>query len=85
MEVHLTNPELERKLTELAASSGRKTDDLVQDALAGYLEELTELRSTLDERYDDLKNGRLEAVSGDEVGAHFRDKSAAARRGPQPA
>jgi hypothetical protein len=30
--------------------------------------------------YDDLKDGRVKPIPGDEVEAHFRDKSAAARR-----
>ena len=38
MEVHFT-PELERKLTELAAQSGRGLDELVQDVMAGYADE----------------------------------------------
>ena len=35
MEVHFT-PELEKKLNDLAASSGRPADELVQDAVAGH-------------------------------------------------
>jgi hypothetical protein len=34
----------------------------------------------LNNRYDDLKSGKVKAIPGDEVEAHFRDKSAAARR-----
>jgi predicted transcriptional regulator len=37
MEVHFT-PELEAKLTHLAVIQGRDADELVQDALARYLE-----------------------------------------------
>ena len=33
-------------------------------------------------RYDDLKSGRVKPISGDELEAYFRDKSAAARREP---
>jgi predicted DNA-binding protein len=39
MEVHVT-PELAKKLNELAATTGREPDELVQDALTAYLEEL---------------------------------------------
>ncbi|PWT99657.1 MAG: hypothetical protein C5B51_26625 [Terriglobia bacterium] len=35
MEVHLT-PETEKKLKELSAQSGRGTDDVIEDAVAGY-------------------------------------------------
>jgi hypothetical protein len=36
----------------------------------------------LDSRYDDLKSGRVKPISRDELVAHFREKSAAARRTP---
>src|SRR5579862_4323924 len=78
MEVQFT-PETEKKLKELAAASGRRTDDLVEDAMAGYVDELIKLREMLNRRYDDLKSGRVKPIPGDEVEAHFRRKSAAAR------
>jgi len=43
MEVHL-KPETESRLNELASKSGRATDDLVEDAMAGYLAEVIEVR-----------------------------------------
>ncbi len=79
MEVHFT-PEVEKKLNDLAAQSGRGTDELLQDALAGYLEELVQTRELLNSRYDDLKSGKVKPVPGDEVEAYFRERSAAARR-----
>lgn len=80
MEVHFA-PETEKKLKDLAAQSGRKTaDELVQDVIEGYFEELAEARTILNSRYDDLKSGRVKPIPGDEVEAYFRDKSAAARR-----
>lgn len=57
MELHLT-PDLEAKLNQLSAETGRAKEELVQDAMAGYLAELSKLRSTLDTRYDDIKSGR---------------------------
>ncbi len=83
MEVHLT-AETEKKLKDLSAQSGRGTDDLVEDAMAGYLEEARQVTETLNSRYDGLKSGRLKPISGDEVEAHFREKSAAARRSQNP-
>jgi hypothetical protein len=38
-----------------------------------------EIRETLNGRHDDLKSGKVKAISGDEVEAHFREKSAACR------
>ena len=54
MEVRLT-PELEKKLNDLAAQTGRAADELVEDAMTGYLDELAGLRGMLGSRYDDLK------------------------------
>jgi predicted DNA-binding protein len=78
MEVQLT-PETERKLTDLAAQSGRRTDELFEDAMAGYLDEVAQVRVMLDSRYDDLKSGRVKLISSDEVETHFRQISAARR------
>lgn len=49
MEVHFL-PDLERKLAELATTTGRAADALVQGAVAGYLDELADIRETLDRR-----------------------------------
>jgi predicted transcriptional regulator len=64
MEVHVT-PETAKKLNDLAATTGRAPEQLVEDALVGYLEELVSLRQTLDSRYDDLKSGRVEPIDGE--------------------
>ena len=79
MEVHLT-PATEKKLKDLSTQSGRGTDDLVEDAMAGYFDEVLQAREMLNSRYDELKSGRVKPIPGDEVEAHFREKSAAARR-----
>jgi predicted transcriptional regulator len=79
MEVHLT-PDVEKKLIDLAGQSGRGTDELLQDALAGYFEELAQTRDMLNSRYDELKSGRVKPIPGNDVEAYFREKSAAARR-----
>ena len=83
MEVHF-EPDVEKKLHDLAAQSGRRTDELLQDALAGYFDELAQTRDMLNSRYDDLKSGKVKPVPGDEVEAYFREKSAAARRSQHP-
>jgi predicted DNA-binding protein len=80
MEIHFA-PETEKKLQDLAAQSGGKTaDELVQDVIEGYFEELAQTRTMLNRRYDDLKSGSVKPIPGEEVEAYFRDKSAAARR-----
>ena len=79
MEVHFP-PEMEKILTELAAQTGREPNELVEDAMAGYFDELVRTREMLNSRYDELQSGRVKSIPGDEVAAYFREKSAAARR-----
>jgi hypothetical protein len=43
---------------DLAASSGRTPEKIVEDALADYLDEVSSVRKMLDSRYDDLRSGR---------------------------
>jgi hypothetical protein len=52
-------------LQELAAKTGRAPDELVEDAMAGYLKELSETREMLDSRYDDIKGGRVKPIDGE--------------------
>lgn len=74
MEVHL-RPETESRLQELATKSGRAPNDLIEDAMAAYLQELAQVREMLDGRYDDLKSGRVKPVDGEEAFANLRRKS----------
>ncbi len=78
MEVHFA-PELEAKLNELAATTGRPADELVQDVVAGYVDELIEVRNTLNGRYDDVKSGSVQPVDGEEAFGRLRELSAARR------
>ena len=81
MEVRVT-PEMAKKLTDLAATTDRGADELVQDALAGYLEELALLRCTLDTRHDDLKSGRVQQIDGEDAFTRLREKSEHRRSRP---
>ena len=74
MEVQFT-PEVQARLDALATETGRAREEFVQDALAGYFDELVEVRSMLDRRYDDLKSGKVKLIPGEEVAAHLREKS----------
>ena len=65
MDVHF-KPETETRLHELASTSGRPPDDLVEDPMAGYLVEVAEVRQMLDGRYDDIKSGRVKPIDGEE-------------------
>jgi predicted transcriptional regulator len=64
MELRL-KPETESRLNELAQQSGRAPDEVIEDALSGYFAEVSELRSTLDRRYEDVKNGRVKPIDGE--------------------
>lgn len=74
MEVHVT-AETAKRLNDLATTSGRAPEDIVEDALAGYLEEVTSVRKTLDSRHDDLKTGRVKPIDGEEAFRKLREKS----------
>lgn len=80
MEVHVT-PDTARKLKDLAETSGRAPEDIVEDALAGYLAEAAAVRKTLDSRYDDLKGGRVTPIDGEEAFRTLREKSERRRSG----
>ncbi len=79
MVVHL-KPETESRLQELAATTGRAPDELVEDAMTAYLAELTQVRGTLDGRYDDIKSGRVQPVDGEEAFGRLRQRNQDRRR-----
>jgi predicted transcriptional regulator len=76
MEVHF-KPEVQAKLDQMVRESGRPSDELVEDAVIGYFDELVYAREMLDRRFDDLESGRVKLIGGDEVKARLRAKSAA--------
>jgi predicted DNA-binding protein len=80
MNVHGT-PETAKRLKDLAETGGRAAEDIVEDALAGYLEEVASVRKTFDGRYDDLKSGRVKPIDGEEAFRKLRDKSERRRSG----
>ncbi len=80
MEVHF-RPETESRLQELANKTGRPTSDLIEDAMAGDLQELAQVREMLDGRYDELKSGRVKPVDGERAFAKLRQKSEEHRAG----
>jgi len=79
MEVQL-RPDIEKRLNDLAAQSGRGVPELLQDALAGYLDEQAQTQDMLDSRYDDLKSGRVKPIDGEEAFSRLKAKTEAQRR-----
>jgi len=74
MEVHFS-PDLQAKLDKLATETGRAKDELVQDAMASYLDELTQVRGMLESRYDEIKSGKVKLIDGEEAFARLRPKN----------
>ena len=79
MEVNFA-PDLQVKLNELAAQSGKPATELVQDAVAGYVGEMAELRGMLESRYEDIKSGRVQPIEGEKAFHKLRENSAERRR-----
>jgi len=69
------SPETESRLRELATTTGRAPDDLIEDAMTGYLAELSQVRKMLDSRYDDIKSGRVQPSDGEELPGRLRQKT----------
>jgi len=65
---------------ELSATTGRAPDEIVEDAMAGYLAEVAEIRSTLDRRYDEIKDGRVKPIDSEEAFRRIRTRSEHRRR-----
>jgi hypothetical protein len=80
MELHFIS-DVEKKFNDLAAQSGRRTDDLLQDALAAPFDELVETRrDMLNDRYDEPRSGNVEPVDGEAAFARLKAKITILRR-----
>jgi hypothetical protein len=84
MEVHV-KPEVQAKLDQMVRESGRPSDELVEDALVCYFEELAHARKMLDSRYDDLESGKVKLIDGEEAYRRLMEKTEARRQRKQPA
>jgi len=78
MEVHFS-PDVQAKLEQMARDTGRRSDQLVENVVADFIDDIAFTRETLDRRYDDMESGRVTPIPGDEVFARLRAKSAARR------
>jgi predicted transcriptional regulator len=73
MEIQVS-PEVESRLEELAAASGRPPGELVEDAMASYLDELAEVRHILSSRYDEAMSGAVALIDGEAFFASLLDR-----------
>ena len=83
MEVHFT-PDVQAKLNALATETGRAAAEFVQDAMAGYFEELAQVRSMLDSRYDNIKSGKVKPMDGETFFDSLRQREEALLKKPSP-
>ncbi|MDP2998173.1 MAG: hypothetical protein AAB654_16480 [Acidobacteriota bacterium] len=81
MEVHF-KPDVQAKLDRMARESGRPSDELVEDAVIGYFDELAHTREMLDRRFDDLESGRVKPIDGEEAYRRLMEKTDAQRHRP---
>lgn len=82
MEVHLT-PNAQAKLDQMARDSGRRRDELVEDAVIGLYDELAYTREMLNRRYDALESGRVQPIDGEETYRLLMAKTEERRRRPE--
>ena len=79
MEVHV-KPEVQAKLDQMVRESGRPSDELVEDAIIGYYDELAYTREMLDRRFDDLESGKVKPIDGEEAYRRLMENTEAQRR-----
>jgi hypothetical protein len=58
------------------------TDDFVRDVVGEYLDELIQVPSMLDRRYDDIKSGRVKPIDGEKFFEELKVREDEARRLP---
>jgi predicted transcriptional regulator len=81
MEVHF-KPDVQAKLDQMARDTGRPSDELVEDAVVGFFDELAHARETLDRRFDDLACGTATPIDGEEAYRRLMEKTESQRRRP---
>jgi hypothetical protein len=79
MELRL-EPGLAATVEQWSAQTGRPVGDLLEDAITGYLDELGELRSMLDRRYDEIVSGKVQPMDGHEVYRLLKERAAERRK-----
>jgi hypothetical protein len=70
---------VQAKLEQMARATGRRSDQLVENVVTDFFDDITFTRETLDRRYDDMEGSKVTPIPGDEVFARLRAKSAARR------
>lgn len=81
MEIQFT-PDVQAKLDQMARDVGRRSDELVQDAVMGFFDELAFTREMLEHRYRDLETGRVQPIDGEEAYRRLMAKTEERRQRP---
>ena len=76
-------PDVQAKLEQMARESGRPSNELLEDALAGYFDEVAHTKEILDRRFDDLESGTVKPIDGEEAYRRLMEKTEAQRQRPQ--
>jgi predicted transcriptional regulator len=70
VDVHITEPELEAKITQSAAQQGRHPDELVQEVLAQYFDEEARFVAAVKRGEASLRRG--EYLTHEKVGERLK-------------
>lgn len=81
MEVHFP-PDVQAKLDQMARDTGRRSDELVQDAVMGFFDDLADTREMLERRYRGLESGRAQPIDGEEAYRRLMAKTDERRHRP---
>ena len=73
-------PALAAKVEQWSAETGRPATDLVEDAIAGYFNEIEDLRVMLNSRYDEIVSGAVQPLDGVEACRLIRERAEARRK-----
>jgi predicted DNA-binding protein len=73
-------PRLLAKVEQWSVETGRPAGELVEDAIAGYFNEVEELRTMLDSRYDEIVSGAVQPLDGVEACRLIRERAKARRK-----
>jgi hypothetical protein len=71
---------VQAKLEQMARESGRPSDELIEDAVIGYSDELTQMQEMLNRRFDDLESGKVKPIEGEEAYRRLMERTEAQRR-----
>ena len=79
MQVNLS-PDLSARLQRWTEETGCSPDELIADAMAGYLDELSRTRKMLDTRYDGVRSGAVGLIEGEDALRNLKERTQARRR-----